>query len=500
MIKLHTFAIFTALGLITSTAWSQQVSMTPSVLDSHPTEAEFREEIARARIVAHVKIVKILRQWITDGKRMGETFAVVQPIRVYKGSFESETPCVGIEFYQALEHKPDARLPEVGDELILPIDVANPNCGAQPMTGEKHHYFAKFYYTIAPDKSIHSIFGFPPEMQQYAKMPAFENLILNEVGKPHPKPAAFKTADVLFRDDFNDGSLAGWTFLEGERGFLKMTQEQKRVLRATAPNLPHNWNDETWVGPGSVIHNILPDGTASPDSRVTQDPTTGIFHGAKDGMPIEFGVVNGRLRMRGGRYWLHLVAVAGDPEWTDYQLDVDMHNFNDPALAGKDQPVPTINNNLGQVNYRKFGPYGRLNVPNLPYTSGEHSFVAVEFGIFGNYDVAQSVFGNDAFQIRCKYPESPLVWRDHSVMLRQTRILDYQPWPIPQEKPIHVTAKYFGRHVEGWIDGVKIIDGEIPENHPGAKSGRIGLWTFETWCEFDNVKVTRLVSADATER
>ena len=499
MTKSLTFAIIVTLGLIAAPAAAQQVSVTPSVLDSHPTEREFREEIARARVVAHVRIAKILRQWIS-GTKMGETFAVVQPIRVYKGSFESEAPCVCIEYYQALEHKPDSRLPEVGDEMILPIDVANPNCGERPLTGDKHHYFAKFYYTIAQDRSIHSIFGLPAEMEKYARMPEFENLILDEIGKARPKPAAFKTAEVLFVDDFNDGSLAGWTFLEGERGFFHMPQEQKRVAQEKNPNWVHAWNDETWVGPGSVIHNVLPDGTKSPDSRVAQDLTTGMFHGEKDGTPIEFGVVNGRLRLRGGRYWLHLVAVAGDPEWTDYQLDVDMYNFNDPALAGKGEPVPTLNNNLGQVNYRKFGPYGRLNVPNLPYTSGEHSFVSVEFGIFGNYDVAQSVFGNDAFQIRCKYPESPLVWRDHSVLLRQTRILDYQPWPIPQEKPIHMTAKYFGRHVEGWIDGTKIIEGEIPEDHPGAKSGRIGLWTFETWCEFDNVKVTRLVSAAAPER
>jgi hypothetical protein len=495
MIRSTILGSFAALGLVAASASAQQVVVMPSVLDSHPTEKEFREEISRARVVARVKIAKILRQWISAGK-MGEAFAVVQPIRVYKGSFESESPCVCIEYHQALEHKPDARLPEVGDEMILPIDVANPNCGVPPMTGDKHHYFAKFFYTIAQDGSIHSIFGLPPDMQKYAKMPEFENLILDEIAKPHPRPTAFKTAEVLFVDDFNDGSLAGWTFLEGERGFFNIPQENKQVARAKNANWPHDWNDETWVGPGSVIHNVLPNGAKSPDSRVTQDPASGMFHGEKDGTPIEFGVVNGRLRLRGGRYWLHLIAVAGDPEWTDYQVDVDMYNFNDPALEGKTGTGPDVKDNLGQVNYRKFGPYGRLNVPNLPYTSGEHSFVSVEFGVFANYDVTQSVCGLEAFQIRCKYVESPLVWRDHSVLLRQTRILDYQPWPIPQEKKIHVTAKYFRRRVEGWIDGVKILEGEIPEDHPGAKSGRIGLWTFETWCEFDNVKVTRLVPAE----
>ena len=49
------------------------------------------------------------------------------------------------------------------------------------------------------------------------------------------------------------------------------------------------------------------------------------------------------------------------------------------------------------------------------------------------------------------------------------------------------------------IDGVKILKGEIPEYHPGAKHGRIGLWTFWSMCEFGNVKVTRLVAAPRKE-
>lgn len=73
--------------------------------------------------------------------------------------------------------------------------------------------------------------------------------------------------------------------------------------------------------------------------------------------------------------------------------------------------------------------------------------------------------------------------------------IDYQPWPYPKGQKIHMTAKYFGRHVEGWLDGVKVLEAEIPEDHPGARRGRIGLWTFSTLCEFDNVKVTRLVPA-----
>jgi hypothetical protein len=177
-----------------------------------------------------------------------------------------------------------------------------------------------------------------------------------------------------------------------------------------------------------------------------------------------------------------LTAVIGDPEWTNYQIDVDMWTYTDPT-----RPRP---------NYIKFGPYGRVNVPNLPETRGEHSFVAVEISNYGNYDLSEGTWGAASFQIRCKYPEPPFVSRERSRLLRLTKILDFEPWPVADDKKIHVTAKYFGNYVEGWIDGRKILEGWIPTDHPGAAKGRVGLWTFETWAEFDNLKVTRLVAME----
>jgi hypothetical protein len=76
-----------------------------------------------------------------------------------------------------------------------------------------------------------------------------------------------------------------------------------------------------------------------------------------------------------------------------------------------------------------------------------------------------------------------------------TQILDYQPWPIPAKQKIHITAQYFGNYVAGFIDGQKVIEGRIPHNHPGIQDGRIALWAFETWVEFDNLKVTHLTPA-----
>ena len=460
-------------------ALGQAMSYDPTVLDSHPTVAEFQEEVRRADIVVRARIAEIVHR--RDGQ-LGEETAIIKPSRIYKGSFDSESPCVRMEFRQSLQWKEGARLPDVGEEVILPIEVVHPWTGAPPPGGEKVHYFADFYYLVLKDERIESIFGFPPEMRKHATLEGFERLIVEQAERPADNFDDWRTAETLFTDDFEDGSLAGWVFLEGERGFREPSDDAERVRKL------ESWNDVIWVGPASVLRNVMPDGKENPSTRMVPDPQTGMLSGLLNGTPIEIGVADGRLRLRGGHYWLHLVAVAGDPQWTDCQIDVDVYNFNDPAFEGK--------NDLGQVNYLKFGPYGRLNVPNLPQTRGEHSFVGVEFGTFGNYDVSEMTFGNSAFQIRCKYPEPPQVWRDQSVLLRSTRILDYQAWPIPQEKKIHLRAKYFGRRVEGWIDGRKILEGEIPEDHPGAKSGRFALWAFETWTEFDNVTVTRLVRED----
>jgi hypothetical protein len=453
-----------------SVAPAQQVSLTPTVLESHPTLAEFQSEIDRADIVVRARIERILRR--REG-RLGDEDVIIRPVRVFKGAFASERPCVRIEFHQSLEYVPGARLPDVGEEAILPIETAHPYTGAAPLEGEKLHAFARFFYSVGPGGAIGSIFGFPPEMRPYLRLAEFERLIEEVVARARPPAAAYEPAEVLFFDDFDDGSLAGWAFLEGERGF-----PGARL---------HPWNDETWVGPGSLLRNLASSGDERPATLIRRDPATGAWRGEKNGLPVEIGVFDGRLRFRGGHYWLHIIGVAGDPEWTDYQIDLDMYNFNDPAFEGR--------GDLGQVNYQKFGPYGRVTVPNFPETSGEHSAVAVEIGNFANYDVSEMTFGNSASQIRCKYPEAPFVWRDHSVLLRTTRILDFEPWAVPLATRIHLTAVYFGRHVEGWIDGRKILEGEIPEDHPGAARGRIGLWTFETWAEFDNVKVTRLVPA-----
>ena len=176
--------------------------------------------------------------------------------------------------------------------------------------------------------------------------------------------------------------------------------------------------------------------------------------------------------MRSSHIWRHSTVVTGDPQWENYQVDVDVYNMVD------------VEQGHARANYRKFGPYGRVNVHNLPSTAGEHSFVAVAFGNFASYDFSYGTYDSQTFQIRAKYPEPLFVWRDHSRQLRLTKVLDFQPWPIPEKQKIHITAQYYGDYVAGFVNNEKVVEGRIPADHPGKQSGRIALWTFETWVEW----------------
>jgi len=446
---------------------AQQLSKQPTVLHAHPTVAEFREEIARADVVIRAKVQKILRR--KDGP-LADQDAVVEVLETYKGTLPEEQPCIRMEIHQAMERLPGVKLADVGDELILPITFTKPLVGPSPPQGQKFHYMVLFYYVVEQDGSISSAFGFPDDMQAHATLSKIETLIADEVNRqPLTKPR-FKLGESLMTDDFDDGSLAGWTFLVGKRGFTQKPVEQK--------------HDVLWIGPNTSLNNNLGFEGEAPTTTIARNPKTGMFSGRHNNTVIEFGVTKGRLRMRSSHIWEHLTVVTGDPQWENYQVEVDAYNMID------------IEQPHARANYQKFGPYGRVHVPNFPETQGEHSFVAVEFGNFANYDLSEGTFGNQAFQIRCKYPEPQAVWRDHSRILRMTKILDYQPWPIPAKQKIHITAQYFGNYVAGFIDGKQITESWIPSDHPGAQSGRIALWTFETWAEFDNLKVSRLVAAD----
>ena len=437
-----------------------------STVPRHPTFAELREEITNADLVIRGQVLELVR---VRTEQRPDVDAIIRVDRVYKGRMPAVDPHVRIEILSRskllldLESAADLKdqLPKVGEELFLAIHLVHPRDGAPPPAGQDLHYMAPFFYRVGADGVVRGATPFAADLQAHAGVDRFEALILDWVQRPDPSPR-YVHGEVLLVDDFDDGSLAGWMFLEG-------TQD------------PTPWGSENWIST-TYVKRYGDD----PDIPMQRHPETGLFylkHADRQTMS-EFGIVNGRLRLRTSRVLQHITAVIGDPQWTDYQIDVDMFTFADPT-----------NPQERAGNYLKFGPYGRVHVPNLPQTQGEHSFVAVEVGTFGNADQAQGTLDKSAIQIRGKYPESPVISRDSGRVYRTTRILDFDGWKFEDGKKIHLTARFFGRHVEGWIDGKKVLEGQIPPDHPGAAQGRIALWTFETWVEYDNLRVTRLVAA-----
>ena len=449
------------------------------LLRSQPTIAEFREEIARADIVIRGRIEKVLRQ--ADGP-YGDQDVLITVARTYKGKLEYDPPCVRIEAYNGGigdRYVPGlGELPGEGSDVLLPISIIHPRVGSRPPHGQAVHYVAPFFYTIDAEQRLDTLWRLPPEWKERNTLSHVEKLIQQVQEHVQPRPR-FKTAEVLMEDNFDDGSVAGWTFLQGSQ-----------TQRLTAPlagdsltrSMVYRYGAESWAAPHFLLEGFQ---RGLPQSvQIPQDSRTGLFRRpCRDGTLIEFGAIDGRLRLRGASlYRQHLTAVAGDPSWTDYQLDVDMWTFTDPT-----RPRP---------NYLKFGPYGRVQVPHFPETRGEHSFIAAEVGTYGNYDVAEGLsVAGQAMQLRCKYPEPPFISRERSRLLHLTKILQWQPWPVKDNEPLHVTIRFFQRYVEAEVNGQKLLQSWIPQDHPGAHRGRVGLWTFETWAEFDNFKVTRLVAA-----
>ena len=430
----------------------------------HPTLVELREEIASADLVVRGRVLELAR--VKKGTHP-DVDAVVKIDRVYKGQAPPDDPHVRIEVIATSSrllsddapHELSEYLPWVGEELFLPIHLVHPHIGQPPPGEQDLHYMVPFFYRVGTDGTVRGVTPFAADLQPHATVERFEALIRDEVQRTEPAPR-YRLGEVLLTDDFDDGSLAGWMFLEGTQG-------------------PRSGGSENWMSSTYVKRY-----SREPAATMQRHPDTGLFyfkHSDRETIS-EFGIINGRLRLRTSRVLQHITAVIGDPQWTDYQIDVDMFTFDEPT-----------NPKEREGNYLKFGPYGRVHVPNLPGTQGEHSFVAVEGGTFGNYDLSEGALGNSAIQIRCKYAESPVISRDRGKMFRTTKILDFDSWTFEDGKKVHLTAKFFGRRVEGWIDGRMVLEGQIPPDHPGAVRGRIALWTFETWSEYDNLRVTRLV-------
>ena len=453
--------------------WREKARDYPEISTQHPTLGEFQEEVRRADVLVRGHIARIVS--LADPQAI--QLAEVRIDQHFHGQLIDRTPIVQMHIPPFVRpDDPQQTLPDVGDEVILLIQRVRTLPGNQAPAGQRAGYFCTSYYRV--DRAAGIVRGhvtFPPSLQAYEPIERFEGLIRHELDRPLPRTPLYQLGRVLLQEDFDDGSLAGWTFLQGE-----------------AEPLPGGM--EKWMSPSRAFMTAGPPGGQPVIGKPSRDPETGIYYkidkgSAPDQRATWFGVVDGKLRLQTSSIQQHLTVVGGDPQWTDYQVDVDLTNR---ASRIRDEPV-------NWWNYLKFGLYGRVHVPQFPETRGGHSFVATEIGDYANEGYTAS---DHALQIRVKYPEPPILNRDHSHWLRTTKILDYDAWRVPHQQTFHLTARYFGNHVELWIEGQKILSGIIPADHPGVRQGRIGLWTFETWCDFDNIQVTQLVpvTADSTDR
>ena len=187
--------------------------------------------------------------------------------------------------------------------------------------------------------------------------------------------------------------MAGWTLLVGAR--YHADGNDKLPVPVT---FRKGGGYQVWLGEGLSWVNSYPTEHAGAIGRLTRNSATGNLEGDRDGSKIEIGVYNGRFRLRSSYKQHHIIIVAGDPNWTDYQVDCDVFDKVDRVIMSNDHLT------LTEPNYKKFGIFGRVNVPNLPVTMGEHTELGVEFGNYSNHIVKADI-GTDSIQIRLKAPD-----------------------------------------------------------------------------------------------
>ena len=448
-----------------------------------PTLGDLEEELRQSDLVIRGSVVKLWWEGF-----LGHAFSQDVTVRIekrYKGRF----PGAEIRLFLNLPtvvHPVTGPRPavaaDVGDQLIVPVKAMRVVTALQTAGRADRpafYYTAPSFYRVQAGEVVGSPYRLSEELARHRQLADFERLIEKLVAQPPKQFDRYVPGRVLFFDDFDDGSFAGWTFLVGAR------DGEARI---------DDFYGEKWVGPGLRWTNKYPEAERGTRGKLTRNPQTGNYEGVIDGARIEIGVYDGRLRLRSSRLWHHVTAVAGDPSWENYQVECDVWKFKDKALG-----EPEFPERIAQEDYMEFGIYGRVRVPNLPQTAGEHSLIAVEFGAYSNEitlvpmwtRVPHSLWHN-YFQIRAKWPD-PDAPREASFWTRKTRILDYTTYPIPTGKRMHLTARFMGERVEGYIDGVKYVDGYLSPLPDIMRRGRMGLWVFETWAEFDNVRVTELV-------
>ncbi len=452
------------------------------------TANDLMNEIRRNDLVVRGTVVRARGERFTPHAFTQEVYLRVKD--VYMGDYPHSEMRLFLNLPICL-HREKAGRPalaaNVGDELIAPVKAIRISAvwgEYLPPDAPDHYYTAPSFYPIRDGRVTGSPYPLSKALAKRSGLEDFERLLAEKVNEYRSaRHDEYRLGRVLFFDDFDDHSLAGWTFLVGHRG------------NAAAID---SFYGEKWVGPGLRWKHKYPRSKRGTRGRLNRDKATGNYGGVLDGARLEIGVYNGRFRLRCNRLWHHVTVVAGDPNWQDYQVECDVYNYLDRALL-----LPEL---IAQPNYQEFGLYGRVHVPNLPETKGEHSLIAVEFGPYSNelalvpmWTRVRPGLWHNFCQIRAKLPD-PDGPRELSFWRKRTHILACAAYRIPPNKRIRLKARFMGNRVEGYIDGVKHLDGVLSPMPDVLRAGRMALWVFETWAEFDNVKVTELVRLNRTAR
>lgn len=438
----------------------------------HPTLEEFKEEICRANAIAQGHVTGIAKEDTYQGKPKLRMLKI-HVDKVYKGNIRTPEIVVGnycAQYNTSIMGAGSERKP--GDEVILCVKRLAPLSSNPKPFGQKCCYVTPFIYHVVA-RSVESPTGMGADLTPYRRIEDFTELIEQTVArdlsaqhKAKGQEKEYVLRKVLFQDSFADNSMSGWTLLKGS-----------------------NPAGYVWLAEGSTWKNTLP-GKEGSEGHLERT-RAGRLMGEYDDARFDIGVYNSWLRLRSVRGGYHITTVAGNPNWSDYQIDADV------ALR-LDAEKPTL---VDSAWCHGFGILGRVTVPHLPNTKGDHCEIGVEFGSWNNQPATLGTVDRETIQIRLKAPDANDGGYYGVLRTRTTKILDAKTFEVVPKKALHITAKFMGRRVEGWVDGKKYLEGLIPEsNWEQFRQGRIALWEAEDFVEFSNVKVTQLVQKKSEER
>ena len=400
----------------------------------HPTQVELGEEVGRADLVVRGRVVKVVDEK-DNNERAHQQFLRISVKDVYKGKCHTDSIVITNSYRQRDDTGDDSNSKrQIGDDVIAFVNRLAPLAENRTPYGQPFWLITSFLYVVRDDTIAFPV-QLGEDLEHHKRAPEFVTLIEKAADKARTlqrkeNQEQYVPRKVLLLDDFNDGSMSGWTLLKGERA--------------------------DFMAEGRIWKNQYGD-SAGTTGQLARD-RAGHLTGERDGTHIQIGVYDGRLRLRSNRKGQQVTAVAGDPNWSNYQVDVDMYHHRDIRI------LDNQNKKIAEPSYKNFGVFGRVTAPRMPNTDrGGDCEIGVEFGKQSHGGVTIGSVGSDAIQIRLKCPDTR--HPKGSTEQRTSKILDFRTYEVPDDRVIHVTAKFMERRVEGWIDGKKYVEGLIPESN-----------------------------------